>query len=166
VVPAGLLMVRRPEDLGLASDALASPDRPRRPASSLSAPTPHRAPGVSRRAEPHFTLRQALHTRAFWALALFAALGFMAQAGVSLHQVSHYIRQGFSASMAAMMASLFAVAQVPAGLGWSALTRRVPLRGVLALAGLAVALGVAGMTITDTPVGGALAHLRVLKHVN
>jgi cyanate permease len=55
-----------------------------------------------------------------------------------------------------MMASFFAVAQVPAGLGWSALTRRVPLRGVLALAGLSVALGVTGMTLTATSVGGGL----------
>lgn len=95
-------------------------------------------------------MRQALHTRAFWALALFAATSFMAQAGVSLHQVSQYIRQGFPGSVAAMMASLFALAQVPAGLGWSGLTRRDPMRYVLALAGVPVARGAVGMTVTST----------------
>ena len=155
VVPAVLLMARRPEDMGLPSDPVLL-----HRATGHAPTTPHlanQARNQDRRQERHFTLRQALHTRAFWGLAVFSATGFMAQAGVSLHQVSHYIHQGLTGPIAAMMASIFAVAQVPAGLLWSVLTRHLPIRVVLALAGLAVALGAAGTALSSTLVDGGIA---------
>ena len=76
--------------------------------------------------ERQFTLSQALRTRAFWILAVFSAAGSLVQAGVSLHQVGHYIRQGLSGPSAAIMASVFALAQVPGGLLWSAITDASP----------------------------------------
>lgn len=154
VVPSVLLMARRPEDMALAPDplpqrptAVTSADQPRR--------TPRRTPQMSAsRLEPQFTLQQAMRTRAFWALALFSATGFMAQAGTSLHQVSHYVQQGLPRGTAAMMASMFAVSQVPTGLLWSGLTHWLPIRQALALAGLAVAGGVAGTALSTTLASG------------
>jgi MFS family permease len=145
VIPSVLLMARRPEDMGLASDPVAPRQRTERGPQGL----------LPSRAEVQFTLQQALRTRAFWVLATFAGTGFMAQAGISLHQVSHYIHRGLSASQAALMASTFALTQVPGGLLWSALTRRWPIRLVLALAGLAVALGATGIVLAAHPVAGA-----------
>ena len=81
-------------------------------------------------------------------LSAFSAAGFMVQAGVSLHQVSHYIQQGLSAPAAALSASVFALAQVPAGLLWSALVHYLPVRLLLALSGLAVALGTVATTLS------------------
>jgi cyanate permease len=80
----------------------------------------------------------------------------MVQAGVSLHQVAHYLGQGLSGRSAAITASVFAFAQVPGGLLSSALTRRLPVRGILALSGLAVALGAAGTALSSTLVGGTV----------
>jgi MFS family permease len=55
------------------------------------------------------------------------------------------------------MASVFALAQVPGGLLWSAVTRRIPVRFVLSLAGFAVALGAAGTALSATLAAGMLA---------
>lgn len=150
IVPSLLFMVRRPEDMGLEPDpepqrvdAAAEPDaganlRPARP-------------------EAHFTLQQAFRTRAFWVVAAFSALGFMSQAGVSLHHVSHYVQHGLSGPQAALMAGMFAFSQVPAGLFWSALTRHVPVRYALCMAGLYVAFGALGTAFATTLARGMFA---------
>jgi MFS family permease len=156
VAPA-VLLVRRPEDLGLSPDPAPVQDGTLH-ASTASQASAH--PRVRERHHPpelQFTLQQALRTRAFWILAAFSATGFMAQAGVSLHQVSHYVHQGLTRPLAAVMASIFAIAQVPAGLLWSALTQRFPIRYVLALAGLAVAVGAIGTAGSATLAGGSIA---------
>jgi MFS family permease len=112
---------------------------------------------VHSRPEVQFTLPQALHTQAFWILAIFSATGFMVQGGVSLHQVGHYIHQGLPASSAAIMASVFALAQVPGGLLWSAITRSVPVRFVLAISGISVALGAVGTALSSTLAWGIVS---------
>jgi len=149
VVPAMVLMARRPEDMGLEPDPVS---RSRTGSAGWSArgesdTATSAATAVTR--EIQFTLRQALRTRAFWVLSAFSAAGFMVQAGVSLHQVSHYIHQGLAAPAAALSASVFAFAQVPAGLLWSALARDLPVRVLLALAGLFVALGAVGTALSS-----------------
>jgi MFS family permease len=157
ILPAVLLMARRPEDMGLVLD----PASRRHSRAGVAAARPAHGHTLEEAGslghERYFTLRQALHTRAFWVLAVFSAAGFMAQAGVSLHQVSHYIAQGLPRPAATLTASVFAFSQVPGGLLWSTLTRRLPVHGVLALAGLAVALGAAGTALASTLAGGMLA---------
>jgi MFS transporter, OFA family, oxalate/formate antiporter len=157
IVPALLLMARRPEDMSLEPDP--APGRWRR----IDPVTPQHGSGGSQtsnvhsRSELQFTLPQALHTRAFWVLAIFSATGFMVQGGVSLHQVGHYIRQGLPGASAAIMASVFALAQVPGGLLWSGIARRVPVRFVLAISGVCVALGAVGTALSSTLVWGILS---------
>ena len=152
VVPALLLIRRRPEDMGLEPDP---PPRPEEgPAHSTAQPgEPDTMPLVER----SFTLRQASVTRAFWVLALFSGAGYMVQAGVSLHQAPHYISQGLSGSAAAVTVSIFAISQVPGGLFWSALARRVPVRFLLAFTGFTVAAGAVGSAVSSTLLGGAVA---------
>ncbi|MBI3326168.1 MAG: MFS transporter [Nitrospinae bacterium] len=157
IAPPLLLVTRRPEDMGLEPDP-----GPTRLGTSATVPAmrmPKAADerGARVRVERQFTLRQAMHTRAFWVLAAFSAMGFMVQAGVSLHQVAHYLRQGISGPSAAIPASIFAFAQVPGGLLWSGLARRMPVRGVLALSGLAVAMGAAGTALSVSVLGGVLS---------
>ena len=147
VLPALLLIARRPEDMGLEAD----PDPGASTADDGLAPAePQVSSKVSASPEPSFTLRQALNTRAFWFLAFFSAGGFMVQAGVSLHQAAHYMQRGLSGSGASLSVSIFALSQVPGGLMWSSLARRVPLHLLLALAGLTVAVGALGTTVSST----------------
>jgi MFS transporter, OFA family, oxalate/formate antiporter len=161
VVPALVLMARRPEDMGFAPDPAST--RRRRSAARSAGHGPDTATSVATVATPesHFTVSQALRTRAFWVLSAFSAAGFMVQAGVSLHQVSHYIHQGLAAPVAALSASVFAFAQVPAGLLWSALVRYLPLRVLLAVSGLAVALGTVGTALSSS-LSSALVSTSIL----
>jgi OFA family oxalate/formate antiporter-like MFS transporter len=157
VVPAVLLMARRPEDMSLEPDPAPARSRHAEAATSQYATDGRNTADVRPSPERQFTLGQALRTRAFWVLAIFSAAGFMVQAGVSLHQVGHYIRQGLPGPSAAIMASVFALAQVPGGLLWSAITRRIPVRFVLAISGLCVALGAMGTALSSTLAWGILS---------
>lgn len=145
VLPALLLIRRRPEDMGLEPD----PGPLQEESGESSAPV--------QSVERTFSLRQASMTRAFWVLALFSAAGYMVQAGVSLHQAAHYLNQGLSGSAAAITVSVFALSQVPGGLGWSAMARRIPVRFLFALTGLTVAAGAVGSAASSTLWAGVVA---------
>ena len=129
VIPPILLMARRPEDLGLDPDP-APNDGLAESNDSLESRVEAQASTV----ESSFTVRQALSTRAFWLLAAFSAAGFMVQAGVSLHQVPHYINQGLPGPSAALTASIFAFSQIFGSIFWAALGRRIQVRFLLAAA--------------------------------
>ena len=137
-VPAWLFMVRRPEDVGLVPDrhAVDQPD-------TAGADRARAAPV----AEPAFTRAQAIRTPAFWLLALFTALVFPVQAGVSLHQAPYLIERGLDATVAATVVSTFSLTAALAGLAAGLWPRRLPVR--FALAGGAVTFGV-GVTIMLT----------------
>ncbi len=145
VVPSLLLVARRPEDMGLEPDPA-----PAREASANRDAEAAKSSGNSGGfAEIDFTVGQALRTRAFWILAIFSGASMMVQAGVSLHQVSHYINQGIDPRFAAISASTFALAQMPATLFWAALARRMPIRFLMMAASCVVALASAGTVVSD-----------------
>ncbi len=149
IAPALVLMARRPEDMGLEPD----PEKNGQAAAG-GGPSSSGIPGgevsvverrnPARHAESNYTVRQALATRAFWVLTIFSVFGFVVQAGVSLHQVPHYIGQGVPTHLAALTASTFAFGQVPGVFFWSALARRVPLRYLLSAAAATMAVGAIG----------------------
>ncbi len=154
VLPPLLLMSRRPEDMGLEPD----PDPKRETGGSDS----NQAPGDGRNAamsggtnsdtasEPEFTVSQALKTRTFWMLSIFAAATFMVQAGVSLHQVPHYINQGLPGALAAITAGVYAFSQVPAGVIWAWLSQRAPVRVLLACAAFVAGCGAIATAASST----------------
>ena len=133
VIPAMLLMARRPEDLGLEPDGGAGSARS---GSGGSGRRPQRS-----EEEINFTLRQAMRTRAFWLMMVFAFAGFIVQAGVSLHQVPHFVDQGVPPSVAVWTASTFAISQVPASVVFSAMAQKTQARFVMTTSGLVVATG-------------------------
>ena len=143
IIPILILMSRRPEDMGLKIDPEKNP-QPHDESAAIGRPVP------DRNAESNYTVRQALATRAFWMLALFSVMGFMVQAGVSLHQVPHYIGQGVPTHLAALTASTFAFGQVPGGLFWSFWARRIPLRFLLSAAAMAMSVGAIGTGYSDS----------------
>ena len=151
IIPALLLLARRPEDMGLEADP--GPDR-NSGGEAESSSGELRSGGLNTSAERNYTLQQAFHTRAFSLLAGFSAVGFMVQAGVSLHQVGHYIDQGLSGPAAAVPVSVFALSQVPGGLMWSGLARRLPIRYLLALSGCCVGAGALGTAASTSLSGG------------
>ena len=145
VVPSLLLVARRPEDMGMEPD----PAPAREDTANRDADSANDTGNSGTFAETNFTVRQALRTRAFWILAIFSGAGMMVQAGVSLHQVSHYISQGVDPRFAAMSASTFALAQMPASVFWAALARRMPIRYLMMFAAFVVAFAAAGTVVSD-----------------
>ena len=170
ILPALLLVARRPEDMGLTADPRRGeprtpqkePDKPtdgeategpgnssagpEGPAES-GAPSPSPAPLL----ENSYTVSRAFRTRAFYVMAIFSGAGFMVQAGVSLHQVSHFINQGMDASLAALTAGAFAFCQVLGGfVGSSLASKRVPVRFLLAMSAFCVSGGALGVQASST----------------
>ena len=165
-VPALLLIVRRPEDVGLAADPEGRRETPLMPVAAGLGEGVAGAGAVlevaGRRGaagEVNFTVAEARRTRAFWLLAAFSAAGFMVQAGVSLHQVPHFINQGMPAGAAALTAGAFAIAQTLGGIIWGALAARVPLRFLLSVAGFTGAAGTIGIVASASLGWGILAAL-------
>ena len=142
VLPPLLLMARRPEDMGLV------PDSEDGGASDAKTQRRKDAMGAGWR-DVDYTVREALRTPAFWILAFFSMVGFMAQAGVSLHQTAHYVDAGVPQGQAALVATAFALGQIPGGMVWAVVGRRMPVRITLAISSAWVTGGVFGIGFTE-----------------
>ena len=170
ILPALLLVSRRPEDMGLTADPRRGEARVAQGQDDAIAPAVVREGGEpgdgadgqasGRRPstpasvplqENSYTVSRALRTRAFYVMAIFSGAGFMVQAGVSLHQVSHFINQGLDPALAALTAGSFAFCQMLGGFVWSSLaSRRVPIRILLAAAAFCVSGGALWVQASST----------------
>lgn len=165
-LPNWLLMVRRPEDVGLQPDG-----RQKSVPAATDANTSVR-PEVE--PEPAFTRAEAVRTPAFWLLSLYTLLVFPVQAGVSLHQAPHLIERGIDPTIAATIVSTFSLLSAISGVLFGLLARRIPNRLSLALAGLCLgasalmmipiktaALGYASAAMFGIGIGGVLTLLPI-----
>ena len=132
-VPVWLLLVGRPEELGLVPDG--------GPAARAAGRDAAAAPPAARR-EPAFSRREALGTTAFWFLLLYTVLVYPVQAGVSLHQVAFLIERGIDPTIAATIVSTFALMSAVATVVCGLLPRAVPIRYPLAAVGAVLTLAV------------------------
>jgi sugar phosphate permease len=144
-LPVWLLMVRRPEDLGLRPDRLAAPAAREPAGATLS------------RAEPAFSRREAVRTSAFWLLLLYTVLVYPVQAGVSLHQAANLIERGIPPAAAATIVSLFSLMSALASFVCGVLPRALPIRYPLAVIGAALAASTLAMIGISSTLGGAVA---------
>jgi MFS transporter, OFA family, oxalate/formate antiporter len=126
----------------------------------LDRPPPAADPKVAGAAEPTFSRAQAVATPAFWLLMLFTVLVYPVQAGVSLHQAPHLIERGLDPTTAALIVSAFSLMSGVGTFACGFLPRRLPIRFVLALVGLLLALGtLLMMRVTSAAQGYAAAGL-------
>jgi sugar phosphate permease len=149
-VPAWLLLVRRPEDVGLLPDGRA----PEPPVAGAGT-----APAQSARPEPAFSRAEALRTPAFWLLALYTAAVYPVQAGVSLHQAPHLIERGLGHAVAAGVVSAFSLAAGLGGVAFGLAARRIGVRAGLALAAALAGAGTLLILAITTPLEGYAAAL-------
>lgn len=148
LLPCWLLIVRRPEDLGL------QPDGER-----TATETSPSAKGGPLKPEPEYTRAQAVRTRAFWSLALFTALIYPVQAGLSLHQAAHLIERGLSPASAATVVSMFSFASAFTGFGYGILQRWLNVKSAMFLAGIVLASSAIVMTQVTSFAGGLAAGI-------
>lgn len=116
-----------------------------------------RAPPPQGAAEPRFSRAQALATPAFWLLMLYTVLVYPVQAGVSLHQAPHLVERGIAPTTSALIVSSFSLMSGIGTFACGFLPRRLPLRYVLALTGLLLALSTLFMARVVSPAEGYLA---------
>ncbi|HYC64086.1 MAG TPA: MFS transporter [Reyranellaceae bacterium] len=126
-LPCWLFLVRRPEDVGLRPDRLAT--------GAASAPV----------AEPRFTRAQAVRTATFWLISLYTALVFPVQAGVSLYQASHLIERGIAPITAATVIALFSAMSAVSSFGLGLLPRRWPVQYLMCASAVALSAGTFGL---------------------
>ncbi len=145
-LPNGLLMVRRPEDVGLVPDG-GSPRPPPSTRAGATAPAP----------EVSYTLREAMGTPALWLLMAYTAVIYMVQAGISLHQAPHMIERGIEPVVAASIVSTFAFVAAASGLAFGIVGGRWPVRHGMSLAALVMAAGAVLMARVDGAAAGYAA---------
>ncbi len=127
LLPTWLLMVGRPEELGLTPDA--------------AKPGSDEASGKATAPEPSFTRAEALATPAFWLLAAYTTLVWPVQAGVSLHQAVHFTERGLSMSAAVSGVTMFSAASGICALLIGLCLRRIGVRAGLVLSACGMAIG-------------------------
>jgi OFA family oxalate/formate antiporter-like MFS transporter len=148
-LPQWLLLVRRPEDIGLELDGASRT----REGSGRAAAAGGTASGVSGEIseEVSYTRREAMRTPVLWLLMAFTLLVFPVQSGISLHQAPHLMERGLSPALAAATVSAFSVAVALASLLFGAAGHRVSVRGLLACGALLMAAGALTMRAVDGP---------------
>jgi MFS transporter, OFA family, oxalate/formate antiporter len=144
-LPQWLLLVRRPEDLGLALDG-SSKQRDGAGTASAAGEAASDASG-----EVSYTREEAMRTPVLWLLMAYTLLMFPVQAGISLHQAPHLMERGLSPALAAATVSAFSVAAALASLLFGAAGQRISVRGSLACGALLMAAGALMMRAVDGP---------------
>ena len=137
-LPVWLLLLRRPEDAGLA-------------------PEPILASGTAIEPEAQFTRAAAMRTGAFWLLALFTVLVFPCQAGMSLFLAANMIERGIDATTVATIVSTAAIASATASFGVGWVPRHWQIRYVLAACALVLSASALNMLAISTPVHAFVA---------
>jgi MFS family permease len=107
VLPALVLLVRRPEDVGLQVDG--------EPANPMAA-------GSLDSQAPDWSVGQAMATPALWLIMGSTFLVSVVTTGVGFHQLPFYLERGLDSTIGAAVVSTFAIglAAGSAGLGWLA----------------------------------------------
>lgn len=136
-VPCWLLLVRRPEDVGLQPDRLADGT-------------------VTTLVEPRWSRAEAMRTPAFWLLSLYTVLVFPVQAGVSLHQAPHLIERGIPPVQAAAVIAFFSAMSAVASLGIGFMPRRWPVRNLMAVSAACLGVGSFGLIGVSSAVSACL----------
>ena len=123
VLPSALLIVDRPETIGLQPD-----NQP--PASCEDRAELEK----DSHGETDWTPHQAMRTRALWVLTVVVGVLFMTQAGVSVHVGAFFLDRGLSLTAAANAITVYAAVNAFASLMWGVIIERTTVR--VAMTGL------------------------------
>ena len=144
LVPVSLLIVQRPEDVGLRPDGDMAPVS----AGNLGSPPPE---------EPEWTLRQATRTPALWILAAATGALFLMQAGTNIHIGAYFRDQELSQTIATIGIAVNAAFLGVGSIVWGWIVDRVPVRYVMA-AVAATMTTASALFITADTTAEALAY--------
>jgi len=139
MVPAAILIVRAPEDLGLSPDG----DLPRR----TSGPTAR----VASDDEVSYTRHEAVRTVRFWLLVVAVVAGTVSIRGIIPNIQPFLVNQGLPATAASVSFSVYAVTTIAAAFVWSTYADRHGARGPFLGLTLVMATAMAFLWKVETP---------------
>lgn len=138
VLPAWLIIRRRPEDVGLTLDG-----HPQTHEDTTTIQPPQlRLPRINPKPEEVWTAREAMRTRAFWLILVMVVLTAMADVGIITHMVPYLTDLGFSPAVAASATSTFAITALVVKVFWGFLAERLHVRYCAILCTLGCTLAV------------------------
>lgn len=123
VLPSALLIVDRPEDIGLEPNNRISPRFP-----NASDEARGNLPVIPNQVEDGWSPRQAMRTRALWVLTGVVGALFMVQAVISVHMGAFYQDRGLSLTAAAFAITINAIVNAFASLVWGAIIEKASVR--------------------------------------
>jgi MFS family permease len=117
VLPAALVLRRRPEDIGLVPDGIAS-DRVKtgQPDQTLD------------KEEVAWTLSEAVRTPSLWLLIAAITVALLVNSGIGFHLVAYYTDIGIAPSVAAGALSIYALTGALGNVIWGFLSEKLPER--------------------------------------
>jgi MFS family permease len=125
VLPALLIIKRRPEDIGLFPDG--ADEAPRSVAGDRShSVSAGQSPGST--SEPTWTRAEAVRTSAFWLLVITFGISSVGVTGLNLHVYPYVTDIGHSPVVAATVMSVIASMQLASPLAWGLLAERIDPR--------------------------------------
>jgi MFS family permease len=139
MIPATVLMVRSPEDIGLHPDG----DLPEEANGTSNGP--------SRTAEVSFTRTEAIRTLQFWLLVVAVATGTVALRGIIPNIHPFLVQQGLPATLASFSFSVYAVTTIAAAFVWGTMADRKGVRGPYLALTLVMATSMVLLWFVDSP---------------
>ncbi|MBI4300371.1 MAG: MFS transporter [Chloroflexi bacterium] len=140
VIPSGLFLRRRPEDLGLRPDGDPAPDSEEHVEEAASLATLPRRPARMPVREETWTLRQALRTRTLWFLIAAQNLAGLGMGAIYLHEVAYLTDIGFSSAIAVTALTVHAASMSVGTVAGGFVSERLHVRinAMMSLIGLSV----------------------------
>lgn len=123
VLPAALLMRRRPEDMGLRPDGEGEHG-----GEAVGGKAIVETMRASLEGEVRWTRREALKTRALWLIVITFGVASVGIAGLNLHLIPYLTDEGFSPQVAAFALSATAFSQLVGTLAWGFIVERIDVR--------------------------------------
>ena len=136
-VPAYVYLRRRPEDHGLLPDG----DEPSRDVQDTAHPRPA--------TEVRWSLREAMHVRAFWLLTLVTATGMFGQTAANLHAVANFQDRGMTDALAFTIPAVFAGVSALSTFPWGFAIERIGGRMAMLIIAVMNVLGMVAIITAD-----------------
>lgn len=139
VLPAAIILRRRPEDMGLLPDGETE--------AGVNGGTNSKAKANS---EYSWSLHQAIRTPTLWLLVAAASIGVLANGAISFHQVAYFTDQGLETKRAALALSVFALMGAVSSGAWGLLVEHFSERYMAVIAMAVAALSMIFVQFADT----------------
>ena len=146
LIPVGIWMRRRPQDLGLLPDG-------DRPVDTSQDETINRGNGkgsISSTGELTYDLKGALRTRPFWVILFTFCLTNFVNTGVNFNLLPLLTDNGLSESQAALVLLVWALVTLPANMILGMFAERFSVRALMAILTFGVGIGISILPVSYT----------------